>query len=101
MPASKGDGAAAFARDLGYLTPFLERLSAHAAGVPGAEGERLRALVSDEVARWREISALLGSAGEAGARGNPGPASPPRPPDEVAPALTVGSLKSRARRPGT
>lgn len=59
-------GSDAFARDLGYLFPFLDRLAAHAASVTGSEGDRLRELVEGERDRWEQIRALLSAeAGDA------------------------------------
>ncbi|MCB9742360.1 MAG: hypothetical protein H6741_06105 [Alphaproteobacteria bacterium] len=55
-----------FAKDLGYLFPFFERVTAHAATLPEAEAAELRALLEGAPARWRRIAALL-EGGEASA----------------------------------
>lgn len=54
-----------FAKDLGYLFPFFERVSAWAAELPEADAARLRALLEGEEARWREVAALLEGSAEA------------------------------------
>lgn len=48
-----------FAKDLGYLFPFFERVAAHAEGLPEAQAARLRGLLEGEAERWREIAGLL------------------------------------------
>jgi hypothetical protein len=61
-------GTGAFERDFGYLMPFLDKLEAHAAGLPeGAAREELRQLVAEEKARWPRIRELVDGA--------PGPAA--------------------------
>jgi hypothetical protein len=61
-------GTGAFERDFGYLLPFLDKLEAHAAGLPeGAAREELRQLVAEEKARWPRIRELV--------EGAPGPAA--------------------------
>lgn len=67
IEASSASGA--FARDLGYLFPFLDRLAAHAASATGSNGERLRELVEGERDRWEQIRALLSGEGEDAAAG--------------------------------
>ena len=103
-----------FAKDFGYLRPFLGRIEEHARTLDGPRGERLRALLEGQAERWDEIAALL-----AGAEPRPRPASPPAagaseapppagaapvavPPDAMARGgsanLTVGSLRGDRRR---
>jgi hypothetical protein len=53
------DTGAAFARDLGYLDKFFANLTAHAATLPAAQGDRLKQLVAEEVVRWKEIRQLI------------------------------------------
>lgn len=56
-----------FQRDLGYLDRFLEKLREHAAGLADrAAGDRLSALMDEEVRRWGEIRALLGDVSPGG-----------------------------------
>jgi hypothetical protein len=50
---------AAFARDLGYLDKFFGSLTAHAATLPQAQGDRLKQLIAEEVVRWKEIRQLI------------------------------------------
>jgi hypothetical protein len=58
-------GAAAFARDLGYLDKFFTNLNAHADTLAPAQGQRLKQLMAEEVVRWKEIRQLI--AGQGGA----------------------------------
>lgn len=51
-----------FARDLGYLDKFFVNLDAHAGTLPASQGDRLRALIAEEVSRWEEIRGLLSPA---------------------------------------
>jgi len=61
-------GTGAFDRDFGYLMPFLDKLEAHAAGLPeGAAREELLQLVAEEKARWPRIRELAGGASGQGA----------------------------------
>ncbi len=56
-------GTGAFDRDFGYLMPFLDKLEAHAAGMPeGAAREELRQLVAEQKARWPRIRELVDGA---------------------------------------
>lgn len=55
--ASKSESG--FGKDFGYLRPFLGKVEAHAKGLEGARGERLRHLLEGEAAKWDEIGALL------------------------------------------
>jgi hypothetical protein len=94
-----------FARDLGYLDTFFDKLEAHATALSPAAGARLRVLMSEERARWGEIRGLLG--GAAPAAGAPAArASEARPVEAARPAagaparaepprITVGSLIER------
>lgn len=105
MPAPADDS---FARDLGYLDKFFDKIEAHAASVGGASGARLKELMGEERARWREIRGLLGG-GAPAARGpsaaappasslSTGPADPAASPSATGRAtrrLTVGSLIRR------
>lgn len=102
-----------FARDLGYLDPFLAKLEAHAATLSPAAGARLRTLMGEERARWAEIKALLGGAAPTTTPSGGTTAGPPsaavRAPSpasvagvtprksEMTPSLTVGSLIDRSR----
>jgi hypothetical protein len=85
---------AAFARDLGYLDKFFDKIEAHAASLDATRGARLRALVAEERTRWAEIRGLIGGTTSVGAR-----AEAPAPEKALAPApkpaLTVGSLIQR------
>lgn len=109
------DTGAAFARDLGYLDKFFVSLTAHADTLPAAQGDRLKALIADEVVRWKEIRQLIGGQGNAPA---PAPAKPMAAPmpqrpapapmpmaiapaaekPAVKPALTVGSLLGQPKK---
>jgi len=91
-----------FARDLGYLDGFFDKLEAHAATLGPAESARLKILMGEERKRWTEIRALIaGGKAAPQAAGAPGVAAPPA----AAPAravsyarpgpLTVGSLIGR------
>lgn len=68
----------AFEKDLGYLMPFLEKVTAAAEELPDAAArDELRRLMADEKARWARIRDLLGGApGRPGARAGV-PVSPP------------------------
>ena len=59
--AEQGGGfdAAAFARDLGYLDKFFDKLEQHAASLPPASGARLKALMGEERTRWSEIRSII------------------------------------------
>lgn len=112
---AEASGDAPFARDFGYLDKFLAGVTAHAAGVPGSRGDRLRELLSGEIERFSEIRSLLAGA-EPGARpaeSGERPAergsdvSPTSRPIDLVPnsapavpgrALTVGSLLGDRRR---
>jgi hypothetical protein len=71
-------GTGAFDRDFGYLMPFLDKLEAHAAGMPeGAAREELRQLVAEEKSRWPRIRALVdGAPGPAAGGGGKGRVAP-------------------------
>lgn len=90
-----------FARDLGYLDTFFDKLEAHATALSPAAGARLRVLMSEERARWGEIRGLL--AGGAPAAGAPaaGPTSETRPSQARPPegARPVTSTPARAEPP--
>ena len=73
------DEAGTFARDLGYLQAFLEKLGAHAATLPPAARARLEALVAEERPRWTAIGALLSGRAAASPAVAPPAASRPRP----------------------
>ena len=63
-------GTGAFDKDFGYLMPFLDRLEAHAAGLPeGAAREELRQLVAEATAPGPRIRELVGGAPGQGAGG--------------------------------
>ncbi|HYO72933.1 MAG TPA: hypothetical protein VEU33_43425 [Archangium sp.] len=103
---------AGFDRDIGYLMPFLDRVTAAADSLPDtAAREELKRLMADEKARWARIQQLLG--GAAGRRTSApvatGTRSPSRAPelararaDEInreqprQAGLTVGSLKRQS-----
>jgi hypothetical protein len=97
-------GAQPFARDFGYLEKFLTGLTEHASNASGARGERLRALLVGEAARFEEIRALLSGA-EPALDSNPAEPSPEgvQPPAAIADraangGFTVGSLLGDRRR---
>ena len=96
---------AGFDRDIGYLMPFLDRVTAAADSLqdPTAR-EELKRLMAEEKERWARIQQLLG-----GAAGRGTSASPARAPElararadeinRVQPrqaGLTVGSLKRQS-----
>ncbi|MBM3267850.1 MAG: hypothetical protein FJZ01_09400 [Candidatus Sericytochromatia bacterium] len=86
---------ASFQRDLGYLAKFLAGLRTHAADLPPAARERLLALLDEEDASWREITALLGAAAPLPNPAAPDATAPGRPagrPAATPGGLTVGSL---------
>lgn len=106
------DTGAAFARDLGYLDKFFVNLTAHADTLPAAQGDRLKALIADELVRWKEIRQLIGGQG-GGAPAKPvaapmaqRPAPAPMPmaiapaaeKPVAKPALTVGSLLGQPKK---
>jgi hypothetical protein len=85
----------AFARDLGYLDKFFDKIDAHAATLDAAAGARLRALVLEERARWGEIRGLIsGEPVKASAPASQVPATPvgPATVSRPRPQFTVGSL---------
>lgn len=114
-----------FARDLGYLDKFFDKLDAAAKELGDARGSRLSTLVEEERARWAEIKSILAGAAAATApssssqpaaatadvhaapvgstkgaptsAGRPAPPSPPPPSSSsrTAGAWTVGSLVKR------
>lgn len=102
-----------FARDLGYLDAFFDKLEAHGASMGGAGGDRLRTLVGEERRRWAEIKSLL--AGGAPQAAGPTPAArtnsdlasarggaPAAPAGRGSPSnLTVGSLRGARAKGGT
>lgn len=84
-----------FARDFGYLMPFLQKMEQAAKESGNAE---LQQLVAGEAARWRRIQALLGSG--AGAPAPAGPSAGARKPaaggnGALPRQLTIGSLRTR------
>lgn len=92
-----------FARDLGYLDQFFDKLEAHAATLAPAAGARLRTLMGEERARWGEIRGLLAggppAAGAPEARPSAAHAAPapgtPAARTAEPPRITVGSLIER------
>lgn len=97
-----------FARDLGYLDAFFDKLDAQGGAMGGASGARLRAFVGEERRRWSEIRALLAGADKTSVS-SPVPAAVTT--SDVAPSLgkstsaaepaprfTVGSLRSMSDR---
>ncbi|AKJ05865.1 hypothetical protein ATI61_110386 [Archangium gephyra] len=95
---------AGFDRDIGYLMPFLDRVTAAAETLPDATArEELKRLMADEKARWARIQQLLG--GAAG-KGTGTPSNAPQlaraRADEInreqprQAGLTVGSLKRQS-----
>lgn len=103
MAKEDSQGAAQFGRDFGYLGKFLLSITDHASTLPGQRGERLRALLDGEVAKWEEIRQLLLS--------TVAPPSSASQPDDAAArlavrpggssaamGLTVGSLLGDRRR---
>ncbi|MFG0318624.1 MAG: hypothetical protein ACF8XB_15225 [Planctomycetota bacterium JB042] len=83
-----GKSETPFAKDFGYLRPFLGKVRAHADALEGARGERLRSLLAEEQQRWDEIAALLGGA------------SPPSPPPPAEPAGGPSDSASEAPSEG-
>ena len=69
-----------FARDLGYLSKFLQGLRTHAASLEAPASARLAALLDDQERAWAEIRSLI-AAGTA----EPGaaPVEAPRPAPEA------------------
>lgn len=86
-----------FARDFGYLMPFLRKVEQAA---QQSDSTELRQLVAGEAQRWGRIQQLLGGA-TATAASAPAASGPSRPTGgagangTVARVLTVGSLRSR------
>lgn len=109
MATSGNDG---FARDLGYLGPFLDKLEAHGRSMGGPGGDRLVALMREERQRWKEISELLAGRAPAAAPSSRGGTTlvPTSKADgnnnhEVRPVVsagsfTVGSLRGSSGRKG-
>lgn len=108
MAKGSGTGGDAFARDLGYLDAFFDKLDAHGATLGGASGARLRTLVGEERRRWSEIRALLSGVDTTSAS-RPTPkantesdvaASRPAADSDLQPraSFTVGSLRSMRER---
>jgi hypothetical protein len=82
-----------FARDFGYLMPFLERVQAAGEALPPPTRNELATLLAGERARWERIRELL--AGAEAPRPGPAPprrVSPTQPPAAV--GFTVGSLRT-------
>lgn len=77
-----------FDRDIGYLMPFLDRVSVAASELADASArEELTRLMAEEKARWARIQELLG-----GAPGRGGAASAPA--SRAAPTAAPGSFSS-------
>ncbi len=102
--------ASAFAKDFGYLMPFLENVAAAADDLEPAARDELRTLLSGSRQRWERVQALLGGAPGApasAAADSPAPATAPAgaatPPSAspISPSFppagfTVGSLRPRS-----
>lgn len=86
-----------FDKDIGYLMPFLERVTAAASQLPdvGAREELTRLMV-EEKARWARIQELLGGAAGRGAAPVAAPAPPGGPIMSPSSSSTVPTL-ARAR----
>ncbi len=103
---------AGFDRDIGYLMPFLDRVTAAADTLPDATArEELKRLMAEEKVRWARIQQLLGGAAGKGtsAPAVTGPRAPSRAPElararadginreqPLQAGLTVGSLKRQS-----
>jgi hypothetical protein len=68
-----------FEKDFGYLEPFLQKVRAYArSSAEPAARTRLSALMDEEIARWKEIRALLdGTPAGAPPAGAPPAGAPP------------------------
>ena len=66
------DGNETFAKDLGYLDKFFDKIEAHAGSLSDDAGARLRMLMSEERDRWSEIRALCAGDAPRGCRRQPG-----------------------------
>lgn len=96
-----------FARDLGYLSKFLQGLRTHAASLEAPASARLAALLDDQDRAWAEIRSLI-AAGTVDPGAAPVEAPRPAPETPLKPAapsvattgeatgrrFTVGSLIS-------
>ena len=100
-PNEGAGGAQPFARDFGYLMPFLDKVEAATGSIadPAAREEAKR-LLSGEKERWTRARELLAGAPGGARAGAAKPATappPPPPPPPPAPkpsaGLTVGSLR--------
>jgi hypothetical protein len=95
--------AGEFEKDFGYLTPFIERVARHAAGMADSAAKtELQSLVAGEVERWMRVRELLSAPEPREKRQTNSPeAASVLKPDERAVSstarfhLTVGSLKSK------
>lgn len=97
-----------FARDLGYLDAFFDKLDARGISMGGAAGARLRAFVGEERRRWSEVRALLDGSDQAARPAFdsskkmnsdvPVPADADNDRAETTPRFTVGSLRSMRDR---
>lgn len=105
MAEQGGFDAAAFARDLGYLDKFFDKLEQHAGSLAPASGARLKALIGEERTRWGEIRSIIGGGAPASttppssASSTAGTPGAPRGPQPAAmsiararPQFTVGPL---------
>ena len=62
-----------FAKDFGYLIPFLDKVKAHVEGLPEGPGKaELQGLLASQVTDWKRVKALLSGAE---ASGDPSPES--------------------------
>lgn len=78
---------APFARDFGYLGPFLQKVEAHARGLPESQARaELLQILAGAPERWARIQALLSGAQPAAPQDEGGAgAGPPDPPAPDAP----------------
>ncbi|WP_257454043.1 hypothetical protein [Archangium lipolyticum] len=85
-----------FDRDIGYLMPFLERLTAAAGELQDASArEELQRLMAEEKVRWARIQELLG--GASGQSPASAPSAPRTPPAASARAPSSAPAVARSR----
>ncbi len=81
---------APFAKDFGYLIPFLDKVNAYAEGLPdGPRKDELQSLLSSQSADWTRIAAILSGGAPSAPRAQEAPAEAEVPSTDTAPLAPV------------